>query len=83
MTSKTVVKVFKRKDIESSSIHHTSEPVAAPQTDREEKTERRLQRDVVSTVSNWISERRERSRREEVEGLKMVFGDATPRLSEA
>ncbi len=77
MGSKSVVKVFKRKDLETT-IHQTSEP-----TSNETKTERRSRRELVSTVSNWVTERRERSHVEEIESLRRIFGDSIPTLSRA
>lgn len=85
MGSKSAIKVFKRKDIEQS-IHHTSEPETVQpteETNNEEKTERRAHREVVNTVSNWISERRERSRAEEIEAVRSLFGGTLPTLSNA
>lgn len=85
MGSKSAIKVFKRKDIEQS-IHHTSEPetVQSPEeASSEVKSERRAHREVVNTVSNWISERRERSRAEEIEAIRSLFGGTSPILSNA
>lgn len=39
-----------------------------------EKVERRLHRKMADTVSNWISERRENNRAEEVLALRKMFG---------
>lgn len=82
MGSKLAVKVFKRKDVEQS-IHHTSEPRPAENDETEIKSERRARRELVSTITNWVSERRERSRVEEIEAVRRLFGDTTPTLSGA
>lgn len=81
MGSKTAVKVFKRKDLEHS-IHHTSEPKPTePTTKDETKVERRSRRELVNTVSSWVTECRERNRTEEIEGLRRLFGDSSLTLS--
>ena len=83
MGGKSVVKVFKRKDFEAS-IHHTSEPKNHEALNNEIKfEERRSRRELVNTVSSWVTERRERSHMEEIEGLRRIFGDSVPSLSGA
>ncbi len=82
MDGKTVVKVFKRKGVESS-VHHTTERNSAEPLNNEIKAERRSRRELVNTISNWVTERRERSHTEEVEGLRRIFGDSVPTLSRA
>lgn len=81
MNHKAAIKIFKRKDIESS-IHTTSPQTetAAPALD-EQKAERHSRREMVNTISNWVTERRERNRTEEIQALRKVFGGATPLLS--
>ena len=68
MGSKSVVKIFKRRDLESP-IHQTSETNFSDQINELDKSERRSRRELVNTVSNWVMERRERSQIEEIEGL--------------
>ena len=75
MASKTAIKVFKRKDVEQI-IHHTSEPNRAAPVDSV-KAERSTRRELVNTVSNWVTERRERNRSEELEALRRVFGETS------
>lgn len=85
MGSKVAIKVFKRKDLEQS-IHHTSEPQATESAnifEPAEKVERRTRRELVNTVSNWVTERRERNRLEEIEAIRRIFGESTPTLSGA
>ena len=76
MAGKTAIKVFKRKDFEQQSVHHTSEPSSATPNDNA-KAERSTRRELVNTVSNWVTERRERNRSEEIEALRRVFGEST------
>ena len=82
MNSKLVVKIFKRKDLESS-IHQTSETSFSDSANNLDREERRSRRELVNTVSNWVTERRERSQTEEIEGLRRIFGDSVPSLSRA
>ena len=76
MVTKTSIKVIKRKDAEASvkiKTKNTSETKLAAVNG--EKIERNLQRGMVETVSNWISERRENSRIETVSAIRKLFGD--------
>ena len=82
MAGKSVVKIFKRKDLESP-IHQTSETNLSAQSNRLDKSERRSRRELVNTVSNWVAERRERNQTEEIEGLRRIFGDSIPSLGRA
>ncbi len=40
----------------------------------EEKIERRLHSKMADTVSNWVSERRENNRAEEISAIRKMFG---------
>ncbi len=40
-----------------------------------EKIERRLQGKMADTVSNWIAERQENNRAEEISAIRMMFGN--------
>ena len=40
----------------------------------EEKIERSLHRKMADTVSNWIAERRENNRAEEILAIRLMFG---------
>ncbi|MEP6925070.1 MAG: hypothetical protein ABI954_11445 [Pyrinomonadaceae bacterium] len=82
MVSKSAVKVFKRKDVESP-IHNISEPKTLEPEKGVVIAERHSRRELVNTVSSWVTERRERSRTEEIEGLRRIFGDSVPSLSRA
>ncbi len=76
MNQKAAVKVFKRKDLEHS-IHATSPQTEQPIASDGVKAERHSRREIVNTVSNWVTERRERNRVEEIQALRKIFGGAT------
>ncbi len=81
--NKTSIKVIKRKDAEIMTNAKTYSACelkrAAPVS--EEKIERRSRREIVDTISNWISERRENNRNEEITAIRQMFGNK-PLLSE-
>ncbi len=81
--SKTSIKVIKRKDAEVMANAKTQSAFEAKQTApvNEEKIERHLRREIVGTVSNWISERRENNRLEKIAAIRKMFGNE-PLLSE-
>jgi hypothetical protein len=75
--NKTSIKVIKRKDAEakaSAKIQNAREPKQTATPD-EEKIKRRSHREIVGTVSNWISERRENNRNEKDAANSEIFGD--------
>ena len=74
--NRTLVKIVKRKDARVSAdvkTQNTGETKLTA-TFGEEKIERRLHRKMADTVSNWIAERRENNRDEEVSAIRMMFG---------
>jgi hypothetical protein len=74
--NKTSIKVIKRKDAEvmaNAQTQNACEPKEAPPVS-EEKIERHSRREIVNTVSTWISERRENNRVEEIAAIRKVFG---------
>jgi hypothetical protein len=73
---KTSIKVIKRKDAETTQ--NACEPRVAADP---EKVERHSRREIVDTVSNWVNERRENSRLEEIAAIRKIFGNE-PLLSE-
>jgi hypothetical protein len=73
---KTAIKVIKRNKAEAQNA---CEPQVAVS---EEKIERRTRREMVETVANWISERREKNRLEEIAAIRKIFGNESL-LSEA
>jgi hypothetical protein len=82
--NKTSIKVIKRKDAQtmaSVEAQSTCEPrQTAPAS--EEKIERRSRREIVETVSSWITERKEKNRHEEIAAIRKIFGNE-PMLGEA
>jgi hypothetical protein len=74
--NKTSIKIIKRKDAEAMANDKTqdlSEPKLVA-TISGEKIERHLHRKMADTVSNWIAERRENNRAEEVSAIRLMFG---------
>jgi hypothetical protein len=74
---KTLIKVIKRKDAEvvvNAETQTTSE-IEPTVKFSEEKVERRMHRKMASTVSNWISERKESNRIKEISAIRRLFGD--------
>jgi hypothetical protein len=76
--NKTSIKVIKRKDASVAAgvqIRNLREAKQAASAFGEENTERRLRRKMADTVSNWIAERRENKRSEEISAFRKLFGD--------
>ncbi len=75
--NKTSIRIIKRKDAEAAANDKTQDlsgqKLAAAMS--EEKIEPRLHRKMADTVSNWIAERRENKRSEEVSAFRKLFGD--------
>jgi hypothetical protein len=72
----TSIKVIKRKDVQAmptSEAQNACEPNQTASAS-EEKIERRSRREIVETVSSWISERRENNRHEEIAAIRKIFG---------
>ncbi len=74
--NKTSIKVIKRKDVKVMANVGTRSGREPKQTApvSEEKIERRSRREIVGTISNWISERREDKHIEEIAGFRKIFG---------
>lgn len=66
--TKTLIKIVKRKDLAIIADAAIQNVGIAPQTETltEKKIESRLRREIAGTISSWINERRENSRREEI-----------------
>ena len=75
--NRTSIKVIKRKDAEVIANAKTQSVCWAQQTApvNEEKIERRSRREIVGTVSTWISERRENNRIEQIAAIRKIFGN--------
>ena len=75
--NKTAIKIIKRKDAEAAANVETQNSLGQKSTAAisGEKIEPRLRRKMAETVSNWIAERRENKRSEEVSAFRKLFGD--------
>lgn len=73
----TSIKVIKRKDAQAIPTVEAQNACEPKQTApvSEEKIERRSRREIVETVSSWISERRENNRHEEIAAIRKIFGN--------
>ncbi len=80
--NKTSIKVIKRKDAEIMANAKTQRASEAKQTApvSEERIELHSRREIVGTISSWISERRENNRLEKIAAIRQMFG-SEPLLS--
>ena len=75
--NKTSIKIIKRKDAQimvNTKTQSAFEPKQSASVS-EEKTRRRARREIVATVSDWISERRENNHIEEITAIRKMFGN--------
>jgi hypothetical protein len=70
MKTKTPIKVIKRGQ--------RSRPVATPD---EKKSTKETARDMVATVSEWVSEFQQKRRTETRQAIKSLFTETTPQTS--
>jgi formylglycine-generating enzyme required for sulfatase activity len=75
MTQKTPIKIIKRKE-------RAAQP-AAQEEAVEKKSAQESARDMVATVSEWVSDFQQRRRSETTQALKTLFSDNAPHLTEA
>jgi hypothetical protein len=75
MATKPTIKIIKRKEREAQ--------VAAPEEAAVKKSAPEAARDMVATVSEWVSEFQQRRRDETTQALKMLTTNTAPRLTEA
>lgn len=75
MAQKTPIKIIKRNA-------RATEPVV-PVEVVEKKSAQESARDMVATVSEWVSEFQQRRRNETTQALKTLFSDNAPHLTEA
>jgi hypothetical protein len=77
--NKILIKVIKRKDARVPATVATQSPCEQKLavTACKEKIERGLHDKMVDTVSNWISERRENNRIEEITAIRQMSGNET------
>jgi hypothetical protein len=74
---KILIKIIKQKDVKGWRNVKTQIRFAAKQTalKSEEKSKRHSRREIVETVSNWIPERKENKRLEELAAFRKFFGN--------
>jgi hypothetical protein len=76
---KLLIKVIKRREVEAIEIAGTLPQVSGRARSfevREREGVKQLRRNIDSTISLWITERRERNRIEKAEAIrKMLSGD--------
>jgi len=74
--SKILIKIIKRKDAEAMA--HTKAQIAVEATpttpDNKDKKERRLHREIVETISDWIPERNKNNRAGDIDAVRKFFG---------
>lgn len=76
MKKKTPIKVIKRGE-----KHRQEEPVVEEATAK--KSAQEAARDMVATVSEWVSEFQQRRRQETTQAIKTLFTEPTPQTSKA
>jgi hypothetical protein len=75
MNTKPPIKIIKRNE-------RAAQP-AAQEEAVEQKTTKETARDMVATVSEWVSEFQQRRRDETTQALKTLFSENAPHLTEA
>jgi hypothetical protein len=73
--NKAPIKIIKRKDAETAADVKTQNTHETKSAVSGDKAERRLRRKMADTVSNWIAERRENKRSEEISAFRNLFSD--------
>lgn len=78
-----LIKIIKRKDVEAAANAKTQSALRAKQSapDSEEKIERHSRREMVATITNWVSENRKNNRIEKLFAIRKFYG-SDPLLSE-
>ena len=74
---KLLIKIIKRKDVETIANAKTQRPEQTASVS-EEKLERRSRRKLVKAISNWIPERGKNNRAEEIAAVRKFFGSEPP-----
>jgi uncharacterized protein YoxC len=74
MATKPSIKIIKRKERAAQT---------PPEDVVEKKTTQQTARDMVATVSEWVSELQQRRRNETTQALKTLFSDTAPQLTKA
>jgi hypothetical protein len=76
MKTKTPIKVIKREE-------RNRQRQATKEVKSERKSPQEAARDMVSTVSQWVSEFQQKRRAETAQAFKTLLGDATPQTGKA
>lgn len=74
MATKPPIKIIKRKERAAQT---------PPEDTAEKKTTQQAARDMVATVSEWVTELQQRRRSETAQALKTLFSDTAPSLTKA
>ncbi len=77
MQKKIPIKVIKRDE------RNRPQQPAAVEVATERKSAQEAARDMVATVSQWVSEFQQKRRSETAQAIKTLFADATPQTSKA
>ena len=77
MQKKIPIKVIKRDERNRQQQSTAAEPVA------ERTSAKEAARDMVATVSQWVSEFQQKRRSETAQAIKTLFSDPTPQTSKA
>lgn len=77
MQKKSPIKVIKRDERNRQRQPVAAEPVA------ERTSAKEAARDMVATVSQWVSEFQQKRRSETAQAIKTLFADPTPQTSKA
>lgn len=77
MKTKTPIKVIKRSE------RARTEQVIEETATTSKKSAQEAARDVVATVSEWVSEFQQKRRMETAQAIKSLFADASPQTSKA
>jgi hypothetical protein len=76
MKEKARIKIIKRGERNRQQQHTTEAPEV-------KKGAQETARDMVVTVSQWVSEFQQKRRHETAQALKTLFSDATPQTGKA
>jgi hypothetical protein len=77
MTTNKSIKIIKRSE------RAAQEAAADAANSEQKKSAHEAARDVVATVSEWVSEFQQKRRTETTQALKTLFGETTPQPTKA
>lgn len=78
MQKKIPIKVIKRGE-----RNRQQQPAASAEPVAERTSAKEAARDMVATVSQWVSEFQQKRRSETAQAIKTLFADPTPQTSKA